>query len=221
MDTISCNEFLNDVDASLEGEQSPEAAAHIRDCARCRAMVDDLGAIRSVAIASSKDDPEPPARIWIALRAQLEQEGLIHDGRAERNHGLAGALDRWFGPLARPALAGAYLALLVVIGGALVANSNRESNDDRWLARTQVGTTPLNKQLNVAEQATLSTFPDSNPVVTASLNKNLAIVDNYIALCEKSVREEPENEDARDYLYEAYQQKADLLAEMNERGYGQ
>jgi hypothetical protein len=31
-----------------------------------------------------------------------------------------------------------------------------------------------------------------------------------------SVRE-PENELAREYLYEAYQQKADLLAQLNER----
>jgi len=59
---------------------------------------------------------------------------------------------------------------------------------------------------------------NSDPVVTASLQKNLAIVDNYIALCEKSVQEEPENEIARDYLYGAYQQKADLLAQMTERG---
>ena len=59
---------------------------------------------------------------------------------------------------------------------------------------------------------------ESNPVVTASLHDNLAIVDNYIALCEKSVREEPENEVARDFLYDAYEQKADLLAQMTERG---
>jgi hypothetical protein len=32
------------------------------------------------------------------------------------------------------------------------------------------------------------------------------------------VREEPENEVARDYLYTAYQQKADLLAQMDEIG---
>jgi hypothetical protein len=32
------------------------------------------------------------------------------------------------------------------------------------------------------------------------------------------VQEEPQNEVARDYLYEAYQQKADLLAQMTERG---
>jgi hypothetical protein len=54
--------------------------------------------------------------------------------------------------------------------------------------------------------------------VNASFQKNLQIVDKYIAMCEKSVREEPGNELARDYLYGAYQQKADLLAEMSERG---
>jgi hypothetical protein len=32
------------------------------------------------------------------------------------------------------------------------------------------------------------------------------------------VQEEPQNEMARDYLYGAYQQKADLLAQMTERG---
>jgi len=58
----------------------------------------------------------------------------------------------------------------------------------------------------------------SNPVVSAALHKNLAIVDNYITLCEKTVRDDPESEIARDYLYNAYQQKADLLAQMNERG---
>jgi hypothetical protein len=37
-------------------------------------------------------------------------------------------------------------------------------------------------------------------------------------LCEKSVREDPEDEVARDYLYDAYHQKADLLAQISERG---
>jgi hypothetical protein len=50
------------------------------------------------------------------------------------------------------------------------------------------------------------------------LHQNLAIVDNYIALCEKSVSEDPQNEVARDYLFEAYQQKADLLTQLTERG---
>jgi hypothetical protein len=68
-----------------------------------------------------------------------------------------------------------------------------------------------------AEQASFSSLPASESPVTASLHKNLEIVDNYISLCENSVREEPDNEDARDYLYGAYQQKAELLAQMSER----
>jgi len=48
--------------------------------------------------------------------------------------------------------------------------------------------------------------------VTDSIRRNLEIVDNFIALCEKSVREQPDNQMAREYLYGAYQQKAEVLA---------
>ena len=44
------------------------------------------------------------------------------------------------------------------------------------------------------------------------------MVDNAISICEKTMREEPQNEIAREYLYGAYQQKAELLASMTERG---
>jgi hypothetical protein len=149
---------------------------------------------------------------------QLEREGLIRDHRSaqpELSHprGLRG----WFAGLPRPALAGAYLALLIAVAFGLSRPINRRVNEARWLEGTQVSTSPLSAQL-AAEQISFASFNDSNPAVTASLNKNLAIVDNYIALCEKSVQEEPQNEVARDYLYEAYQQKADLLAQMTERG---
>jgi len=38
------------------------------------------------------------------------------------------------------------------------------------------------------------------------------VVDHFIAMCENSVREQPDNEMAREYLYGAYEQKAELLA---------
>ena len=43
------------------------------------------------------------------------------------------------------------------------------------------------------------------------------MVDNLIVLCEKSVRENPDNPMAREYLYGAYQQKASLLAAAMDR----
>ncbi|MGC2506004.1 MAG: hypothetical protein WA369_05055, partial [Candidatus Acidiferrales bacterium] len=118
----------------------------------------------------------------------------------------------------RPALAGAYLVALLALGLTATGPGARKSDDARWLSRMDNSTEPLSAQLDTAEQDTFSSLKNADPVVAASLQKNLAIVDNYIVLCEKSVREDPQDEDARDYLYGAYQQKADLLAQMSDRG---
>jgi hypothetical protein len=88
------------------------------------------------------------------------------------------------------------------------------------MSRTQRSTQPLSASL-ATEEDTISLMANANPAVTASLRKSLAVIDNNIALCEKSVREEPQNEFARDYLYEAYQQKADLIAQVTEGDEGQ
>jgi hypothetical protein len=127
----------------------------------------------------------------------------------------------WFGAffarIPRPVLAGAYLAILIALGFALSGPVNQPSNEAKWLEGTRVVSSPISAQLDSFEQSSLANR-DLNPAITASLHQNLAIVDNYISLCEKSVQEEPENEVARDYLYSAYKQKADLLAQIGERG---
>jgi hypothetical protein len=53
--------------------------------------------------------------------------------------------------------------------------------------------------------------------VSDTIRRNLNIVDNFIAMCEKDVREQPENEMAREYLYGAYEQKAELLSTAMDR----
>jgi len=105
----------------------------------------------------------------------------------------------------------------VIAGFLLTGPVTKRVNDYRWMRGTQNSTAVLGAHLDSVENTTVDSLR-SNPVVYAALHKNLAIVDNYITLCEKTVREDPESEIARDYLYDAYQQKADLLAQMNERG---
>jgi hypothetical protein len=218
MATMTCKAFLNHLEPWMDGSHPPDAEAHLRNCPDCRNVIADLNAIRSEARSWNTEEVEPPARIWTSLRSQLEQEGLIRDHRSvEPQPSNSGWFSGWFAGLPRPALAGAYLVLLIAVAFGLSRPIDKRVNEARWLEGTQVSTSPLSAQL-AAEQVSFASFNDSNPVVTASLNKNLAIVDNYIALCEKSVQEEPQNEVARDYLYEAYQQKADLLAQMTERG---
>ena len=182
-------------------------------------LIADLDSIRDTASSLAADDPEPSARVWTALRAQLEDEGLIHAAP-----GSSETAKRWlqetFWVRPRPVLAGAYLVALIAVGFALSGSSSLRNDSDLWMSRTQRSTQPLSASL-ATEEDTISLMAGTNPAVTASLRKSLAVIDNNIALCEKSVREEPQNEFARDYLYEAYQQKADLIAQVTEGDEGQ
>jgi hypothetical protein len=223
MGAMGCNEFHNQLEEWMQDERSQAARAHLASCVRCRALVADLDAIQQRAHAWGADEVAPPESVWVSLRAQLEAEGIIR-GDTAGEVALEAAKPRpgWFAGILdavpRPVLAGAYLAALIGASIALTGQSTRQLDEARWMNGTQDTTGALSADLQNAERDTVSAMNQSDPVVTASLHDNLAIVDNYIALCEKSVREDPENEIARDYLYEAYEQKADLLAQMTERG---
>jgi len=224
MATITCREVLAHLEPWMEGERPLDLQAHLRTCAHCSSVVNDLESIHTEASSWSAAEQDAPERVWTSLRAQLEQEGLIrdaipaHEDAAKAQAPRAGWFSSLFPRLPRPVLAGAYLAALVAVAFALSGPVNKRVNEARWLKGTQVSTSPLSAQLDFDEQNSNSYVTRANPAVTASLHQNLALVDKYIALCEKSVNEEPQNEVARDYLYEAYQQKADLLTQMTERG---
>src|SRR5271165_3608722 len=116
MSTISCNELIDQMDLWMEGERDPQARAHARECSRCRSFSEDLDAIQSSAAALTVADPEPPVRIWNALRAQLVEEGLIHgDIAAEAVPRQPSWFDGFFAAVPRPALAAAYLILLCAL----------------------------------------------------------------------------------------------------------
>ena len=210
MSAMGCHEFINQLDSWMEGERHAAAQAHAQGCDACRAVADDLDLIQVAAPTLSVADPEPPARVWASLRAQLAAEGLIHDNLPVSSGGKLNWWEGFFALLPRPALAGGYLAFLVALALGLSGPlALRTSGPTRF---------PLTAQLENAEQTTVSSLGGSNSLVSTSLQQNLAIVDHYIDLCEKSVREEPDNDVARQYLYQAYQQKADLLAVMTEHG---
>ncbi|HTZ75187.1 MAG TPA: hypothetical protein VMB47_14785 [Candidatus Aquilonibacter sp.] len=218
MSKMNCSEFLNHIDEWIEGQEVPGARDHSRACSDCRGLAEDLGTIRLAAVTLPEDDPEISPRVWDALRTQLEQEGLIRTSLAHPVARSAGWFDSVFSFIPRPALATAYVGALVVGGFFLTGPVRMATDQERWLERTQRSTAELNAQLESAEKDAVASMANFSPDVTADLRKNLSIVDNDIALCEKSVQEEPESEIARDYLYSAYQQKADLLAQISEHG---
>jgi len=210
MPAMQCNEFMDSLDLWMDGERQPDAEAHLRSCAACHGLVADLEMIRTAGRELS--DVDPPARVWTAIRSQLEAEGLV------ARRGWLSWLPSFGTTWLRPAFAGALLAILAAGGfmlGTRVHNSNIRAS---WANGNQAATAPIAADLGNFELHAVSALHEPNPTVNVAFKQNLEIVDNYIAECEKSVRDDPEDELSRDYLYGAYQQKADLLEQMSERG---
>src|SRR5262249_47324158 len=69
-----------DIEAVLENEgfsPMPDAVrAHAASCTACSNLIADFSAILSVA-ETLPDEVEPPNRVWVAVRNQLEAEGII------------------------------------------------------------------------------------------------------------------------------------------------
>jgi len=215
--TQQCIEFESVLEQQSGGPLPISAAAHMDVCAPCRQLFSDLEVIRTLGASLGAEDVAPPARLWPQLRAQLESEGLIRE-RANR-----WSLAEWFRSVPRLALAGASVA--VVLMAALLVNFQSDGSYLARLRRLDFATSApapsltseIGKTLDGDLKRVLASLPQDNPSLASSLQENQGIVDNLIAVCEKSVREQPDDPVAREYLYGAYQQKAVLLATATDR----
>ena len=75
--------------------------------------------------------------------------------------------------------------------------------------------------LNQAELDVPNMQLAGNSQVDLALRQNLRTLNAFIAECELHLKQNPQDELAREYLNTAYQQKADLLAAMMESGRGE
>ena len=75
---MQCEDFEAVLGDDLTSPLSREARAHLDACNSCRELFAGFSAI---ALAAKRIPPEvnPPERVWVALRAQLEAEGVIHE----------------------------------------------------------------------------------------------------------------------------------------------
>ena len=239
------------------GTLSTEARDHLAECSSCQALLADFHSIVAVA-QTLPAEVEPPDRIWISLRSQLEAEGVIK----ETVESVAGA--PWWeslGMLFRPrTLATAAAGLLLVVG--MVYFTHKPASIGEPVANTQPAVQPPQSQQAsvpvpapitsaspapaVAEVAhapaakspkakDLASSPSENlssPLapaghsdmlagdmsVDASFRDNLRTLNQFIAECQRHLKQNPQDEMAREYLNMAYQQKADLLAAMMDNG---
>jgi hypothetical protein len=191
-------------------EPLPEGArAHLAECRDCRNYIADL---TSLVDAAKKLPSEitPPDRVWISLRAQLEAEGII---RTPAEIVLAESASWWpsISALFRNrVVATAMVGILIAAAAVFQIRSDREVPSGEFAGTAQA----LNDQEPVATSMILA----STSPVDASLRDNLKKVNEFIADCERHLKEQPQDELTREYLSAAYQQKAELLSAMIERG---
>jgi len=218
---MQCNELEQILEQHSDGPLPELANSHMNGCEACRALAADLEAIHTVAAGLGAEEIAPPEHIWITLRNQLEAEGIIHEPVPEDQSARHG----WWFAFQRPALAGAFLSCVLVAAGMIstLGNSTQMAVHPTVPPQQQEASVmPSAENVFKEELLTVSNrntagFPARDAAVSDSIRRNLNIVDNFIAMCEKNVREQPENEMAREYLYGAYEQKAELLATAMDR----
>jgi hypothetical protein len=215
---MQCEQFEQLLEQQDEGALPKPALAHLETCEACRALSADFSAIHDMALELGGEGIAPPERVWISLRNQLEAERLILQPQAAPRS-ASRASSGWWSVFQRPAVAGAFLGLVLAAASTVGYMSNFAQTAVHSQLAFQQETSPVPAADSVFKEEVLTVGSDSIPglqrqdtAVTASIQRNLQIVDNFIAICEKSVREQPDNQMAREYLYGAYQQKAELLA---------
>jgi len=246
-----------DVELVLEQEGleplPEEARAHLMGCRDCRNYIADL---TSLVDAAKKLPPEitPPDRIWISLRAQLEEDGIIRtpaDVIPVETASWWQSISAFF---SNRTLATGMVGIL--LAAAIVFQLRRDRVETEvpavQTAKVQTVVAPVKKTVaeptaaaqTVAAQTvaqpvspqpsgefdrTARDLDDQEPVATgmlltssspidASLRDNLKKVNEFIAECERHLKEQPQDQLTREYLSAAYQQKAELLSAMIERG---
>jgi hypothetical protein len=206
----------------------PEAArGHVAGCPACSSLISDFERILAVA-SEIPAEVEPPSRVWVSLRAQLEAEKMIYEPKTivpvESSPWWQG-----FGQLIRGRmLATAAVAALIVAAGYVqmthkpsaspVSNTAVADAVPRAVAEpfADAGTSLDQEEQSLGPMQTASM--SSVSPVDNSLRENLATLNTFIKECRKRLQEDPNDQVARDYLSAAYQQKAEILAAMMDRG---
>ena len=211
---MQCREL--DVFFEQEGLAPLSAAArqHLSECHACKHFFDDVTAIVAVA-HQLPAEVEPPKHIWISIRTELIREGTIRGFSSDRE-----AVPWWqsFTELFRNrGWATAAVAMVMILVAFLLTSKPRERGlqvqEDPYGSTVSALSQQEHDLVNMQMVSTGATS-----AVDTSLRQNLQQVDEFIADCERRVKEVPTDELAREYLTNAYQQKAQLLSAMMDRG---
>jgi hypothetical protein len=202
---MNCVELQKSLAESENGGTTAQQV-HLKNCPGCSALVAELNLIASTAVAL-RASAEPSPRVWNSLEIALRQEGLIRPQRPNRSlipaMGSRWGWSRWMVPAAA--------ALLIALGlyvrersavPPVAVNSNPSAIAQPVSDAAVAGLNDDDLLQEVAQQS---------PAMKTEYTDDLRRVNEYIQDAKATVAANPNDEEARRSLMEAYQEKAMLF----------
>ena len=215
---------INDfVDGTSDPFERNAVEKHLATCEVCRQMVDDLQEIKRVT--GTLELREPPVRAWgrIERAIKLEQGNDTARSGSYAFFGKAG----WRTPGTIPywLAAAAVLLLATVVGLRYVPGRNQAGSDGDGVetsASASRAADAIESELRLAEshyenaikglEAAAKSDEDAlDPRTAATLQKNLAVIDQAISESRAAMRAQPASEPAKQSLIENFKTKIALL----------
>lgn len=228
---MTCDKYLNAihdlVDGTIGAIRRADLDMHLDGCAACRALLEDLQRIHDAA----GDLPAlpPPDHAWLHIAGRLRQEGrirpLIEDASAAQPKRAYAA---WLAIAAALIIAAGSAVLLLVprgvpapatqtatplpgppgppAGGSATDGSSVDAVNAVEAAQAQ-----FEKAILDLEKVAKANQPALDPGTSATIEKNLGIIDQAIAENRAAVQSEPASVAARETLFDALRQKVSLL----------
>ncbi len=193
------------IDDSMNSVDRAAIEAHVRDCATCHALAEDLRVIRSAA--GSLEPLVPPSRLWhqiAAATAAQPREGWFRAG--------------WFGwrPLAAVAMTALIAASLWRVG-TLLGPATPPRSASLTVAAPDSAGVGAEEDFTVAiaqlEQVTSADRDVLDQETAGVLNAGLTVIDDAISESRAALEAEPQSESAQESLFAALRRKVALLQE--------
>ena len=195
-----------------ESASSSEQRAHLKNCPECSALLADLLVI-ACAAGELRAAHEPSPRVWNGIEAALRREGLIRPQRTKgsllptftgSSLSTSWGWTRWMLPVAA--------ALLVTVGVVV-----RQHSASHEIARNETPSQPVQSEAALdlssgLNDADLMQEVEQQPAaLQAEYSDSLRSANQYIEDAKNVLAADPNDEEARRALMEAYQQKAMLF----------
>jgi hypothetical protein len=195
---MTCSEFQDILPDMIDGEAKGEHAAHLKACSECSDLVTDLRAISEGAKLLCASD-EPSQRIWANIQRSLEAEGLI---RAPLQVG--GALL----PTHRHRIRWAWIASIAAVFALSAALLLQKHDNPVQNTALNVSTVAPSTSATSDDADDEQLLANMSPAARSVYQENLKSVNASIQDAKTTLAQNPDDNEVRHFLQDAYHQKA-------------